>query len=78
MKSKIRQYEIEVFGEELAELNALPLEERIKYVDERQKHYDTPKDIIQKTGFPTEYWDSLEEIPKELLEIELKSLAKAK
>ena len=74
LEKEILKYEIEVFGEELAKLNSLSLEKRIQYVAQRQKYYNTTKDEIQKMGFPTEYWESLDEIPKELLEMEQESI----
>ncbi|MBW1795434.1 MAG: hypothetical protein JRJ38_13565 [Deltaproteobacteria bacterium] len=63
-------FEIEVLGEELAKLNAMPLDDRRAYVAQRQQSYNTPDDLVQKAGFPTEYWENMEEIPQELLDIQ--------
>jgi hypothetical protein len=63
-------FEIEVLGEELAKLNAMPLDDRRAYVAQRQQTFNTPNDLVQKSGFPTEYWENMEEIPQELLDIE--------
>ena len=63
-------FEIEVLGEELAKLSAMPLDERRAYVAQRQQTFNTPNDLVQKSGFPTEYWENIEEIPQELLDIQ--------
>jgi len=63
-------YEVELFGEELARLNAIPSEVRYKYVDQRQRQFNTPHDQLQQRGFPTEYWDSVNEIPPDILALE--------
>ncbi len=56
-------FQVSAFGEELARLNALPKEQLLKYIDQRQRDYKTPDDLILELGFPTEYWSSLDEIP---------------
>ncbi|MCK4388943.1 MAG: hypothetical protein KAV83_01740 [Desulfobacterales bacterium] len=63
-------FQIEVLGEELAKLNAMPLDDRRAYVAQRQQSFNTPHDLVQKAGFPTEYWENMEEIPEELLDIQ--------
>jgi len=63
-------FQIEIFGEELAKLNAMPLDDRRAYVAQRQQSFNTPDDLVQKAGFPTEYWENMEEIPQELLDIQ--------
>ena len=64
------EIDVELFGEELAALNAMPAEQRRAYVAQRQAAFNPPHDLVQKAGFPTEYWDSLEEIPPDLLKLE--------
>lgn len=63
-------HDVELFGEELARLNAAPSESRLKYIDQRQHQFNTPHDQLQQMGFPTEYWDSVNEIPPDILALE--------
>jgi hypothetical protein len=43
-EEKIHEYEVRAFGEELAELNRLPKEQRYAYLERRWREFDTPHD----------------------------------
>ena len=65
-KIDIFEFQTSVFGEEIARLNLLPKKKLLHYIDQRQKNFRTPDDLILIKGFPTEYWSSVDEIPKTL------------
>ena len=65
-KLDIFEFQSSVFGEEIARLNLLPKKKLLQYIDQRQKNFRTPDDLILIKGFPTEYWSSVDEIPKTL------------
>ena len=65
-KLDIFEFQSSVFGEEIARLNLLPKKKLLHYIDQRQKNFRTPDDLILIKGFPTEYWSSVDEIPKPL------------
>ncbi len=47
------------FGEEYADLCALPESDRIAVLEERWAHYDTPHDLLFEAGFQPEYFRTL-------------------
>ena len=65
-KLDIFEFQSSVFGEEIARLNLLPKKKLLQYIDQRQKNFRTPDDLILIKGFPTGYWSSVDEIPKTL------------
>ena len=63
-KLDIFEFQSSVFGEEIARLNLLPKRKLLNYIEQRQRNFSTPDDQILIKGFPTEYWSSIDEIPK--------------
>lgn len=65
-KLDVFEFQSSVFGEEIARLNLLPKKKLLHYIEQRQKNFTTPDDLILIKGFPTEYWSSVDEIPDAL------------
>lgn len=61
------EFQVSAFGEEIARLNALPKIQMLKYISQRQSDFKTPDDLILEMGFPTEYWSSIDEIPRSIV-----------
>ncbi len=68
-KIDVLDFQISAFGEEITRLNALPKKQRLSYIAQRQRDFKTPDDLVLEQGFPTEYWSSTDEIPKEIAKL---------
>ena len=51
-KLDIFEFQSSVFGEEIARLNLLPKKKLLQYIDQRQKNFRTPNDLVTSKDSP--------------------------
>ena len=51
-KLDVFEFQSSAFGEEIARLNSLPKKKLLHYIEQRQKNFTTPDDLILNQGIP--------------------------